>query len=136
MSDEQRQRSEGEIEPRRRTGDPAFWREIWNQARLVYHLMRDPDVPFYLKLLPLAAIAYVIFPADLAPDLVPVIGQVDDLMALLVGAKVFVEMAPPHVVERYLPTSFEPVEDPLQDAIIIDAEHAPIEDTQKGKGRI
>jgi uncharacterized membrane protein YkvA (DUF1232 family) len=135
MSDEQRQSSEGEVEPRRRTGDPAFWRELLNQARLVYHLMRDPDVPFYLKLLPLAAIAYVIFPADLAPDLVPVIGQVDDLMALIVGAKVFVEMAPPHVVERYQPSIVEPVEDPLQDAIIIDAEHAPIEETQNGKGR-
>jgi uncharacterized membrane protein YkvA (DUF1232 family) len=70
---EDRQRSSNRR--RRRTGDPAFWRELWNQARLVYHLMRDPDVPFYLKLLPLAAVAYVIFPADLAPDLVPVHGS-------------------------------------------------------------
>ncbi len=135
MSEEQRESSEGAVERRRRTGDPAFWRELWNQARLVYHLMRDPDVPFYLKLLPLAAIAYVIFPADLAPDLVPIIGQVDDLMALLVGAKVFVEMAPPHVVERYQPASVAPADDPLQDAIIVDAEHEPVDERANGKGQ-
>ncbi|MDT8307510.1 MAG: DUF1232 domain-containing protein [Anaerolineae bacterium] len=116
--------------------DPAFWRELWNQARLVYYLMRDPEVPFYLKLLPLAAIAYVIFPADLAPDLVPVLGQMDDLMALLVGAKVFVEMAPPHVVERYQHSFEAREEDPLKDAIIVDAEHEPVtEDERRKMGR-
>jgi uncharacterized membrane protein YkvA (DUF1232 family) len=117
----------------RRAADPAFWRELWNQARLVYHLMRDPEVPFYLKLLPLAALAYVIFPADLAPDLVPVLGQIDDLMALLVGAKVFVEMAPPHVVERYQRGFDAPDEDPLRDAIIVDAEHEPLKEEERRK---
>jgi len=136
MSENRKERGAGEGDSRQQAGDPAFWREIWNQARLVYHLMRDPEVPFYLKLLPLAAVAYVLFPADLAPDLVPVLGQMDDLMALLVGAKVFVEMAPSHVVERYTAT-LQPQEadDPLKDAIIIDAEHEPVQTTEGKNGR-
>jgi uncharacterized membrane protein YkvA (DUF1232 family) len=81
--------------------DPGFWKEIWMQIRLVLALIRDPEVPIYLKLLPAAAVLYVIFPLDFAPDLYPVLGQLDDLTALLVGAKVFVEMAPPHVVARH-----------------------------------
>jgi uncharacterized membrane protein YkvA (DUF1232 family) len=123
------------MDPRQRTSDPAFWREIWNQARLVYHLLRDPEVPVYLKLLPLAAVAYVLFPADLAPDLVPILGQMDDLMALIVGAKVFVEMAPPHVVERYTESLHAQEADPLKDAIIVDVEHEPVKNGEPRKPR-
>jgi uncharacterized membrane protein YkvA (DUF1232 family) len=135
MSDNRKDRGTGGDDPRQRAADPAFWREIWNQARLVYHLLRDPDVPIYLKLLPLAAVAYVLFPADLAPDLVPILGQMDDLMALLVGAKVFVEMAPPHVVERYTESLHPQEPDPLKDAIIIDAEHEPVKNGNERKAR-
>lgn len=107
--------------------DPGFWKEMWNQFRLVFYLLRDPEVPIYLKLLPLAALVYVLVPIDFAPDFYPVLGQLDDLTALLVGAKVFIEMAPPHVVARHIgqlqPGTGEAEADPLADAIVIDAEH-------------
>ncbi|GJM40627.1 MAG: hypothetical protein DHS20C20_09090 [Ardenticatenaceae bacterium] len=82
--------------------DPGFFREVWQQARLVYFLLRDPEVPFYLKLLPFTAVIYLLWPFDLLPDMVPVLGQLDDLTALLVSSKVFIELAPPHVVSRYM----------------------------------
>lgn len=82
--------------------DPGFFREVWQQARLVYALLRDPEVPYYLKLLPFTAVLYLLFPFDLLPDLVPVVGQLDDLTALLVGAKLFVELTPPHIVARHM----------------------------------
>jgi uncharacterized membrane protein YkvA (DUF1232 family) len=111
---------------RGRSKEPGFWREMWQQARLVYYLLRDPDVPFYLKLLPAAALLYVVFPLDFAPDVYPVLGQLDDLTALLVGAKVFIEMAPPHVVARHIQRLQEEragAEDPLKEAIVVDADH-------------
>lgn len=135
MSEERDKKQERKADSGQRAADPAFWREIWNQARLVYYLVRDPDVPFYLKLLPLAAVAYVIFPFDLSPDLVPVLGQMDDLMALLVGAKVFVEMAPPHVVERYTAVRHAEEPDSLKDAIIVDVEHEPVKNGNERKVR-
>jgi uncharacterized membrane protein YkvA (DUF1232 family) len=129
-------------------GKSGFWRELWQQIRLIYYLMRDPEVPIYLKLVPLLGVAYVIFPIDLIPDVAPLLGQLDDLTALVVGAKVFIDLAPPHIVGKYLdmlqqemggpqvvdgmahaPAGDDP--DPWKDAIIIDAEHEIIIDKDK-----
>ena len=82
--------------------DEGFWREMWHQVRLVWHLVRDPNVPIYLKLLPLAAVIYVLIPTDFIPDVFPVVGQLDDLTALIVGGKVFIELAPQKVVAQYI----------------------------------
>lgn len=118
-----------------RAKDPGFWKEIWLQFRLVLALVRDPDVPFYLKLLPAAAILYVIFPLDFAPDIYPILGQLDDLTALLVGAKVFVEMAPQDIVTKHqlrlgemvAESVEEDADGSLKESIIIDAEHEIVE---------
>ncbi len=86
-----------------RAKDPGFWSELWEQARLVLFLMKDGNVPLYLKLLPFFAIVYVLSPIDLLPAAVaPVLGGMDDLTVLLVGAKIFIEMSPPDVVARYV----------------------------------
>lgn len=117
-----------------RARDPGFWKEIWTQVRLVWALIRDPEVPIYLKLLPAAVVLYVLFPLDFAPDIYPILGQLDDLTAVLVGAKVFVEMAPPDVVARHQQRLTEQMakhdeenDDALKEAIVIDAEHEIIE---------
>ena len=85
-----------------RVKDEGFLREILRQARLVWELLRSPDVPLYLKLLPVLAVIYVLIPTDFIPDVLPGIGQLDDLTALLVGAKVFIELAPQEVVARQI----------------------------------
>ncbi|MEJ2748754.1 MAG: DUF1232 domain-containing protein [Anaerolineae bacterium] len=126
-----------------KTKDPGFWREMWQQARLVYYLLRDPEVPFYLKLLPFTAVLYVLFPFDLLTDFAPVIGQLDDITALLVGSKIFIELAPPHVVARHMEairaqdglTAVPPTDtDDLSEAIIIDGEHEIVMDNEKDRG--
>lgn len=40
--------------------------------------LRDPSVPGWRKLVGVAAVAYVVLPADLVPDVVPVLGWLDD----------------------------------------------------------
>ena len=82
--------------------DEGFWREMWHQVRLVWSLLRDPDVPLYLKILPFAALIYILVPTDLIPDFIPVVGQLDDLTALIVGGKVFVELSPQRVVAQHI----------------------------------
>ncbi|HFE66493.1 MAG TPA: DUF1232 domain-containing protein [Chloroflexi bacterium] len=84
--------------------NPGFLREVWQQVRLVYYLLRDPDVPFYLKFLPFLSILYLLWPIDLVTDIAPVVGQLDDMAILLVGFKVFIELAPPEVTARHLNT--------------------------------
>jgi uncharacterized membrane protein YkvA (DUF1232 family) len=82
--------------------DFGFWRDLWQQARLVYALIKDPSVPIYLKLIPFAAVLYLVFPLDLIPDIALGLGQLDDLTAILVMSKVFIELAPQHIVDRHL----------------------------------
>lgn len=105
---------------------PGFWREIWQQARLVVRLVRDPEVPFYLKFLPFLAVAYVLFPLDLISDFVPLLGQVDDGMVLLVGSKLFIELSPRTAVNRHMQAireqdGYAPDEN-IADAIIIEVQ--------------
>lgn len=82
--------------------DIGFWGEVWQQIRLVFYLIKDREVPIYLKALPLLGVVYMLFPIDIITDFVPVLGQLDDLTLLLIGAKVFIEMSPPQVVARYM----------------------------------
>jgi uncharacterized membrane protein YkvA (DUF1232 family) len=81
---------------------PGFFGELWRQVRLVFYLMKDPEVPIYLKIVPLLGILYILFPIDIIADVVPVLGQLDDLTILVIGSKVFIEMAPPQVVARIM----------------------------------
>jgi uncharacterized membrane protein YkvA (DUF1232 family) len=88
-NEEQMETTENALDPNSlesRAKDPGFWKEIWEQVRLVWLLLRDDEVPVYLKLLPLAAVLYVLFPLDLISDFVPIVGQLDDVTAILVGA--------------------------------------------------
>ena len=81
---------------------PGFVRELWEQIKLVWYLVRDKEVPLYLKALPFVGLLYVLFPIDFITDLVPVLGQIDDLMVITIGAKVFIELAPASVVAKYM----------------------------------
>ena len=52
---------------------------IPNFLLLLGRLFKDSRVPLAEKAILVGAIAYVISPLDLIPDVIPVIGQVDDL---------------------------------------------------------
>lgn len=43
---------------------------------------QDPRTPWAARLLLLAAIAYVLLPMDIVPDVIPVLGWLDDLAIL------------------------------------------------------
>jgi uncharacterized membrane protein YkvA (DUF1232 family) len=118
----------------RRKNEPGFWREVWQQIRLVYRLVVDPGVPIYLKIIPFLSLAYLFFPFDLIPDLLPIIGQVDDLAILVALSKIFVELSPPDVVEEHMAQIREadgmtPIEekDPLVNSIVIEGEKSDTE---------
>ena len=66
--------------------------------RLYWRLLWDARVPPWPKMLLLGAAAYVVLPFDLIPDALPLLGEVDDVVVLLVAARWFIEWCPRAVV--------------------------------------
>ena len=80
---------------------PKWPVEVARNLRLSWRLWRDPRVPLWTKLIPLAAAGYVLLPTDFIPDVIVGLGQVDDLTALLMGIKFFMDLCPADVVKRH-----------------------------------
>jgi uncharacterized membrane protein YkvA (DUF1232 family) len=81
----------------------GFLGNLVNQARLVWRLLRDRRVSGWVKLIPVAGLAYLLSPIDLLPDfLIPGLGELDDLTIILVSLKMFVDLAPADIVREHL----------------------------------
>jgi uncharacterized membrane protein YkvA (DUF1232 family) len=52
----------------------------------LWRYLRDGQVPLWRKLVGAAAVAYLIWPFDLIPDFIPVIGYLDDAGILTAAA--------------------------------------------------
>lgn len=50
---------------------------------MLFYTLQKPDVPPHVKGIIIGALGYFIFPVDIVPDIVPVVGYADDLSALL-----------------------------------------------------
>jgi uncharacterized membrane protein YkvA (DUF1232 family) len=71
------------------------------QARLTWRLLFDSRVPITTKIIPIAAILYVLSPFDLIPDVFLVLGQLDDIGILLLSMRVFIQNAPADIVAEH-----------------------------------
>lgn len=77
----------------------ADFGSIWQQLRLVWRLMRDPETPFWLKLLPVGALLYFVFPEGFA--FLPLITPIDDAAIFYVALQTFLRLAPPHLITKH-----------------------------------
>ena len=76
-------------------------RGAWCDVMVAWRLLRDPRVPLATKLVPVASLLYLLWPIDVLADAWPVIGQLDDLGVLLLGLRLFLRLAPAHVVAAH-----------------------------------
>jgi uncharacterized membrane protein YkvA (DUF1232 family) len=74
---------------------PSAMAALFAELRLAWRLMKEPRVPRFVKVVPALALGYVLFPLDVIPDILPVLGQVDDLGVLLLSMKLFLRLCPP-----------------------------------------
>ena len=76
--------------------------EILHSGQLAWRLLADRRVSLALKLIvPTLLGTYLLWPADLLPDFIPVLGQLDDLAILALGIKIFIELSPRDIVQEY-----------------------------------
>lgn len=79
--------------------DDSGFGELLALGSRVWRLMADPRVPRRLKAIPVLSLVYVLSPIDLVPDAVPGLAQIDDLAVVLIGLRLFLSLAGPHVAE-------------------------------------
>jgi uncharacterized membrane protein YkvA (DUF1232 family) len=61
-----------------------MFKRLINFFSLYTSLVRDPRTPARAKYLPWVALIYLIFPIDIIPDIIPLLGQADDITAIIV----------------------------------------------------
>ena len=103
----------------------GMMRNFVARLKLITRLMGDRRVSIFAKLLPLASLAYLFWPADAIP-IIPVIGALDDAAILWIGSTLFVELCPPNVVKEYEAELSSNVDDDSGD--VVDAESTDVND--------
>jgi len=77
---------------------PGLIGSLVSRARLAARLVRDPTVPLYTKSLLVLAGLYLVSPVDFIPDVLPLVGQVDDLAILSLALEGFLRICPTSAV--------------------------------------
>lgn len=80
----------------------TFLTKFPTQVRLCWRLFRDPRVGIGPKALLVGALAYVALPTDVIPDVIPFLGQLDDVVIIATAARWFVRWCPTLVVHEHL----------------------------------
>lgn len=62
---------------------------------------RDPRTPLSAKLVAAAVAAYALSPLDLIPDVIPVLGLLDDLLIVPLGIALAIRLIPPPLMEEF-----------------------------------
>jgi uncharacterized membrane protein YkvA (DUF1232 family) len=68
------------------------------KTQLAGELFRDPRVPVAVRIAMPLLVLYLVLPIDLIPDFIPVIGQVDDLILIVLVAGLLLRAVPMDVV--------------------------------------
>jgi uncharacterized membrane protein YkvA (DUF1232 family) len=70
---------------------------------LFRRLLADPRVPARRKLVLAASIAYLAMPFDLVPDFIPVAGQLDDAIVVMLALRYALRGAGPELLAEHWP---------------------------------
>jgi uncharacterized membrane protein YkvA (DUF1232 family) len=89
-------------------------REIPHFLRLLWGLARDSRVSKADKAIVVGAIAYAALPADLIPDWIPGLGEVEDVFLVALALSRLLANAPPEVIEDYWEGDDEALEHVLE----------------------
>jgi uncharacterized membrane protein YkvA (DUF1232 family) len=80
----------------------ATWKErartLKRETYAVYLACRDPRVPWYGRVLAACVVGYAFSPIDLIPDVVPVLGYLDDVILIPLGIALVLRTIPPEVM--------------------------------------
>lgn len=73
-------------------------RKLKKETYAIYLACKDSRVPWYARALATVVVAYALSPIDLIPDVIPVLGYLDDLILVPLGIIIVMRMIPPVVL--------------------------------------
>ena len=69
---------------------------------LARRLMSDERIPLAARLVLPVLVIYLALPLDLVPDFIPLLGQIDDIVVVLVGIALLARLTPTSVLDQHL----------------------------------
>ena len=83
-------------------GAAKVWaRSIKRDVLALWIAARDPRTPVLAKLVAAAVAAYALSPIDLIPEVLPVLGLLDDLLIVPLGMMLAIRLVPPALMAQY-----------------------------------
>ena len=76
-----------------------LWTLVRGDARRLWFALRHPASPTWLKAGTALIVLYVVSPIDLLPDVLPVIGIVDDLVLVPLAIRWLLNRLPPEIAD-------------------------------------
>ena len=104
-------------------------RDLVQRLKLIVRLMGDNRVNPFVKLIPVASLAYLFFPFDLI-SVVPGVSALDDLALVSLGAYMFIEFCPEDVVQEHMRKLTSNMDTVASHDEIVDAEAIDLNDEQ------
>lgn len=71
---------------------------LQREAHVLYFVFKHPRTRWYARMVAACTAGYVFSPIQLIPNFIPVIGCMDDVLVVFVGAKLLQRMTPPDVL--------------------------------------
>ena len=78
-----------------------IWSLVKGDARFLWRALRHPQAPGWLKLGVAGLVLYVLSPIDLIPDVIPILGVVDDIVIVPLGIALAVRLIPPVLMAEF-----------------------------------
>jgi len=75
-------------------------KQLKNETYAIYIACKDPRVPWYARVFAGFVVAYAFSPIDLIPDVIPILGYLDDLILVPLGIMLVIKMIPPDVMAQ------------------------------------
>ena len=76
-------------------------RTLRRDVLALYLAARDPRVPWYAKAVAACVAVYALSPIDLIPDVIPILGYLDDLVIVPLGIWLAIRLIPPVLLAEH-----------------------------------
>ena len=105
----------------------------WEMAKilkLIFRLMIDRRIPLGLKLILPVALIYLISPLDIVPDILPVLGRIDDILVIFIATAIFLGLSPRKILIEHFRGTTVTGKTPNRKDKVIDGQYRSIENEE------